>query len=357
MKKIVALLLTMLVLTAPVAWADVGAEMADWTGVRELLPDPERYGEAWIVLTEIGKVLSTDAERSAWAGSWQKRTADWRGIERLQIAHEDYTVLFGIDSCGVLHVCDPLDSERQTHYVQANGWEDVVQLDNRQDLICAVLADGSLRVNGSAEEERFAPYWELSKRWNGLRQVHFLQTGGLTALGQAGRVWYYGPWPCYDYEAAWGSRELTEPGEQVEQVLERFDGLVFLRRDGSVRTVACSDWADVGLFSELESWTDVAALVSGGGNAVYGLCTDGTVLQAGGIPQTETWTGITALACSADHVIGLREDGTVLACGEDGSGQCRVSDWKNVTTIYAGDSLSLGLDREGSVLLAGRIGW
>ena len=62
------------------------------------------------------------------------------------------------------------------------------------------------------------------------------------------------------------------------------------------------------------------------------------------------------VACAAGHVIGLRENGTVLACGEDGSGQCKVSDWRNITTVYAGDSLSLGLDRDGNVLLAGRIG-
>ena len=355
MKKIISLLLALFVLTAPAAWADAVGTLESWTGIRELIPDPERYGEAWIGLTEDGKILSTDAERAAWAGSWQQRTADWRGIVKLQTAHEDYTVLFGIDSYGVLHVCDPLDSDRQTRYVQANGWENVVQVDNCQDLVCAVLTDGSLRVNGSSNEDRFAPYWKLAGKWTSLSQIHFLQTGALIALRQDGRVWYYGPWPCYDYATEWREMELTEPGEQVEQIMERYDSLFFLRQDGSIRIAARDNWADEELLSVLEGWTNVAALISGGGNAVYGLCTDGMVLPAGGIPQTETWTEIAALACSADHVVGLRGDGTVLACGENNQGQCSIGGWRDVVKINAGYGYSLGITRNGQVLIAGQL--
>lgn len=59
------------------------------------------------------------------------------------------------------------------------------------------------------------------------------------------------------------------------------------------------------------------------------------------------------LAAGHAHALLLVEDGTVRAAGDNGSGQCDVSDWKNVVAVAAGYAHSLGLTGDGRVLAAG----
>ncbi len=54
------------------------------------------------------------------------------------------------------------------------------------------------------------------------------------------------------------------------------------------------------------------------------------------------------------HTVGLKKDGTVLAAGDDSYGQCRVSDWKDVTAVAAGAYHTVGLKKDGTVLAVGR---
>ena len=55
------------------------------------------------------------------------------------------------------------------------------------------------------------------------------------------------------------------------------------------------------------------------------------------------WRGITAIAAGSWHSVGLRADGTVVACGGRDYGQNRVEAWKNVTAITAGMNFTLAL--------------
>ena len=42
------------------------------------------------------------------------------------------------------------------------------------------------------------------------------------------------------------------------------------------------------------------------------------------------WRNIVAIDAAADHVIGLMDDGTVIAYGSNRYGQCNVSEWKDI---------------------------
>lgn len=58
---------------------------------------------------------------------------------------------------------------------------------------------------------------------------------------------------------------------------------------------------------------------------------------------------ISKLAAGARHTIALRSDGTVLAAGDNTSGQCQISEWDNIVSVHAGNDFSIGLRNDGTV--------
>ena len=81
------------------------------------------------------------------------------------------------------------------------------------------------------------------------------------------------------------------------------------------------------------SGSGTTASVSTGVYHTVGLKRDGTVVACGGQGDYEFgqcdvsgWKGITAVAAGGGHTVGLRKDGTVVACGFNGNSQCDVSD-------------------------------
>ena len=68
-----------------------------------------------------------------------------------------------------------------------------------------------------------------------------------------------------------------------------------------------------------------------------------------------TWDNLVSVSVSVngDFVLGLKDDGTVLAAGRNDRGQCNVSDWSDITKISAGNAYSLGLKSDGTALCAG----
>ncbi len=98
-------------------------------------------------------------------------------------------------------------------------------------------------------------------------------------------------------------------------------------------------------------------LLSVGGGHIVGVQPDGTVLAAGdnesGECDVSGWTDITAVSAGADFTVGLKKDGTVVATGGNKWGQCNVSDWTNIIQIDTGNYYTLGLKSDGTVLAAG----
>ena len=85
------------------------------------------------------------------------------------------------------------------------------------------------------------------------------------------------------------------------------------------------------------------------------LCKDGTVKAYGlsceyGVTD---WTDVVQVACGRGHIVALRKDGTVLACGDNGFGQCDVADLHNVRQIDCGNWTTLILKNDGTVVCRG----
>ena len=55
----------------------------------------------------------------------------------------------------------------------------------------------------------------------------------------------------------------------------------------------------------------------------------GTYLNGMHMPAIR-WTDIVEIACGDDHTLGLKADGTLVAAGSNGKGQCDVTGWTNI---------------------------
>lgn len=125
-----------------------------------------------------------------------------------------------------------------------------------------------------------------------------------------------------------------------------------IKADGSVMTTY--DNEDV--FSVVSGWTDVtkAAVARNRlGYNIVGLKSDGTVENVGLINYGNDWKNLVAVCTGWDHSVGLVDNGTVVAAGDNEYGQCDVSDWTGVIDINIGDKYTIGLKDDGTVMTTG----
>ena len=98
--------------------------------------------------------------------------------------------------------------------------------------------------------------------------------------------------------------------------------------------------------------------ISAGSGHTVGLKADGTVVAVGsnGAGQCDVsgWTDIVAIDAEHTHTIGLKADGSVVAVGDNEDGKCsKVSGWKDIVAISAGSGHTVGLKADGSVVAVG----
>ena len=97
--------------------------------------------------------------------------------------------------------------------------------------------------------------------------------------------------------------------------------------------------------------------ISAGRETTVGLKNDGTVLAVGnnenGQCDTSDWTDIVAVSAGGSHTVGLKPDGTVVAVGSNAYGQCDVSDWTDIIAVAAGGNHTVGIRLDGTVAAAG----
>ncbi|MCR4662260.1 MAG: hypothetical protein K5622_00035 [Endomicrobiaceae bacterium] len=86
-----------------------------------------------------------------------------------------------------------------------------------------------------------------------------------------------------------------------------------------------------------------------------GLSVNGQIQYCGwnGIKDVDNWKDIVSVKLGKMHAAGLKQDGTVVACGDNSKGQCNVKDWKDIVAIAAGDNHTVGLKKDGTVVACG----
>lgn len=133
------------------------------------------------------------------------------------------------------------------------------------------------------------------------------------------------------------------------------DGLIGVKADGTVAMYFTKDDL-LPEYAGIQKWTDIVG-VTYYGTTYYGLRRDGTVVAAGenysGQCNVSGWTNVVRVSAGESFVVGLRSNGTVVAAGDNYDGQCDVSAWRRIISVSAGGNYTVGLRVDGKVLMTG----
>ena len=106
-------------------------------------------------------------------------------------------------------------------------------------------------------------------------------------------------------------------------------------------------------------WDQIAVreTIGAGIGHTVGLKADGTVVAVGangrGQCDVSGWSDVIAISAGGYHTVGLKGDGTVLAKGWNEYGQCDVSEWTDIVAISAGVRHTVALKADGTVVAVG----
>ena len=102
--------------------------------------------------------------------------------------------------------------------------------------------------------------------------------------------------------------------------------------------------------------TDAASKITYNTNIIAAIQNDGRVVIAGlsmgagrGQYAAHKWKDIRQIDSSGLHIVGVKKDGTAVACGYNSEGQCDVMDWTNVKQAAAISSETIALFEDGTL--------
>lgn len=102
-----------------------------------------------------------------------------------------------------------------------------------------------------------------------------------------------------------------------------------------------------------------ALAIAASSYATYAVLEDGSVAMSGSGPVDRGTLGalenVASIAAGETYVAVLYGDGTAAVLGDE-TGECDVSDWKNLISIDCGYDAVIGLEADGTVRVTGRAG-
>ena len=146
--------------------------------------------------------------------------------------------------------------------------------------------------------------------------------------------------------------------EKVRRRLDCEDGVrVAVRPDGTVMITGNDD-----ISSSVARWRDIVAVATSAQHTV-GLKSDGTVVAVGnrktGACDVDSWRDIVQIAAGDCHTVGLKSDGTVVSTSVKGMfnkfGQDQVTTWSGIKYISACSHVTIGIRKDGSVISCGHL--
>ena len=139
----------------------------------------------------------------------------------------------------------------------------------------------------------------------------------------------------------------------VAQVELGYEHVAVLRTDGTVAASGDNAYGQC----NVSQWKNVVKILASE-NVTIGMCKDGTILSTNA--DLSSLNGCTHLVINGNAYVGIREDGTVAAEGEDYWGNkisqengYNFSSWKNIKDVVFDGDYMIGLDNSGCAVLTG----
>lgn len=104
---------------------------------------------------------------------------------------------------------------------------------------------------------------------------------------------------------------------------------------------------------------EVARRISFVGEECFIVCDDGTVFMNNiakeEYPEVEEWKEIIAISSSANSVVGLKKDGTVVATGDNYEGKLNTQEWSKIIQVKAGVWGTFAVRENKTLVYAGKL--
>ncbi len=333
----------------------------------------------WVDLSSLSGSQQTDSDEtvvtSPMAGKYTEDIAN----TNISIAiGDDYAAY--LDEDGKLHVLYDTSARSEHDPVGATGGIDLTKtykaLGTDPWRLVAIDEDGKLSVSYPMNAAELSAYVDKSFK-DAVEHNGNYGTGGPQ------------PWIANDFEGMFGIKQifstypyntytvLFENGAarrdrgdvsflNAVQITDATDGVIAgLKADG---TLMMSNISDSLRKEALEAWPKKLRQIctytnmAGIEEAFVGLKEDGTVICEGVeheylINTIEQWNGIVKIAAGYETIVGLKGDGTVVAVcpGRSDVGQCEVDDWTDVIAINTNGKVTIGITKDGRVLMVGDV--
>lgn len=163
---------------------------------------------------------------------------------------------------------------------------------------------------------------------------------------------------AFEMAVIYDSTNITEMRGYFEKVKQRFAvgkfAIMALKTDGTVKLIELGKKLDY----DLSTWKgERISTVVGSIHDFVALTEKGTVLAIGenrsGQCDVTEWNNIVKVTASIYNIVGLKRDGTVIISGSNSDGQRDVSSWNNIIDIKAEKRNVLGLKADGTVVISG----
>ena len=97
--------------------------------------------------------------------------------------------------------------------------------------------------------------------------------------------------------------------------------------------------------------------IAAGCDHIVAVKEDGTVVASGDNTynqcDVDTWTDVIAVSANGHNTVALRSDGTVLATGDNRYNQCDVDDWTDIVEVRTSGIFTMGLKSDGTIVGTG----
>lgn len=268
------------------------------------------------------------------------------------------------------------------------GYEDWHFSKIRRIVYC-LKTDGTLSAFGTYREENPDVSVIEASSWSDLRSIIPLRYGGIAGIKNDGTVLAYG-FPNFRHKdidvTGWrdiiqidnGNSEallgLTSSGEVLYTPLSEEMDLRISDIKGGTKILS-TEGKDVKLFAlsqdgrvlqdhkykPMTDWSNLADFAMTDEGEFIGLTKEGKILYGGAIlggvhldeSIISSWSNIVAISAGKEHLVALKNDGTVLASGSNKKGECDIDNWSDITKIEAQNYMTIGYRADGSIVIAG----